>query len=133
MVLHPRFLFGCLEPAHYEQYKELNHVRSLQSYKAMSEMMVKHSLVKIKEHPPYAGDMESKVLLNSMARATFNSKTGEYSFKANLITEAPMDTANVKTISDIAAAGGLASASDVALGVGVDQGLSHPLSPITRN
>lgn len=70
--------------------------------------------------------MEAKVLLNSMARATFDSKTGEYAFKGQLITEAPMDTANVKTISDIAAAGGLASASDIPIGVGVDQGLSCP-------
>jgi fatty acid synthase subunit alpha, fungi type len=43
----------------------------------MSDMMIKDSLVKIKEHPPYAGDMEGKVFLNSMARATFDLKISE--------------------------------------------------------
>jgi fatty acid synthase subunit alpha, fungi type len=60
--------------------KQRNHVRASFSYKAMSDMIIKKSLVKIKEHPPYVGDMEGKVLLNSMARATFDPGTGEYSF-----------------------------------------------------
>ena len=33
----------------------------------MSDMMIKNTLVKIKGHLPYVGDMEGKVLLNSMA------------------------------------------------------------------
>ncbi len=72
-------IFGALEPAYYEIYRQRNHVRALQSYKAMSDMMVKNSLVKVKgsrlkAHPPYFGDMEGKVLLNSMAHASFNPK-----------------------------------------------------------
>ena len=45
----------------------------------MSDMMIKNTLVKIKEHSPYVGDMDGKILLNSMARATLDSRTGEYS------------------------------------------------------
>ena len=45
----------------------------------MSDMMIKNTLVKIKKHLPYVGDMEGKILLNSMARATFDPRTGEYS------------------------------------------------------
>ena len=44
-------------------------------------MIIKNQPVKIKEHPPYLGDMEGKVLLNSIARATLDPETGEYSFQ----------------------------------------------------
>ena len=85
--------------------------------------MIKKSLVKIKEHPPYVGDMEGKVLLNSMARATFDTRTGEYSFQGKLAAQVPLDVANVKAFSSIAATNGPRDCSVV--GVGVDQGLSN--------
>lgn len=122
-MVHPRYLFGALEPTYYEEYKKRNRVRGLQSYKAMSEMMIKNSLVKIKEHPPYQGDMEGKVLLNSMARASFDPKTGEYSFQGKLATSAPIDAANVKAVSEIFDANAFSETSP--LGVGVDQGMSY--------
>lgn len=85
--------------------------------------MIKHTLVKIKEHPPYIGDMENKVLLNSMARATFDVKTGSYSFKGKLPNAVHVDTANVNAITDIVAAGGIGeSSAETFVGVGVDQG-----------
>lgn len=118
--MHPRYLFGALEPSYYEQYKLKNRTRALQSYKAMSEMMIKNSLVKIKEHPPYSLDLEDKVLLNSMARATFDPKTGEYGFTSKLTTDVPTDAANVKAITDIMSSKALTATSPV--GVGVDQG-----------
>lgn len=135
MVLHPRYLFGALEPTYYEGYKNRNRVRALQSYKAMSDMMIKNSLVKVKEHPPYIGEMEGKTLLNSMARTTFDPKTGEYSFK-KLANEVPLDLGNLKAVSDIAAAGGLGV--DTPVGVGVDQELisavpSHNPTFVARN
>ena len=122
MVIHPWHLFGALEPTYYEEYKRRNHVLALSSYKALSDMMIKKSLVKIKEHPPYVGDMEGKVLLNSMARATFDPKTGEYSFKGKLAAEVLLDVANAKAFSTIAATNGLTDGSTV--GFGVDQGSS---------
>jgi fatty acid synthase subunit alpha len=94
----------------------------------MSDMMIKKSLVKIKEHPPYIGDMEGKVLLNSMGRATFDSRTGEYSFQGKLATQVALDVANANTISSIAATNGFkggSGSSAVGVQVGVDQGLSN--------
>jgi fatty acid synthase subunit beta len=92
----------------------------------MSEMMIKNSLVKIKDAPPYTPDMEGKVLLNSMARASLDPKTGSYTFRENMTTKIQLDEANVKAVSDIISGGGLANAdSDDFLGVGVDQGPSH--------
>jgi len=114
-------------------------VRALQSYKAMSDMMIKNSLVKIKEHPPYIGDMEGKVLLNSMARATFDPKTGEYSFKGKLPSAAPVDTSNVQTVSTIfkLSTSNISSGTSI-VGVGVDQELissvpSHNETFVARN
>ncbi|KAG5646963.1 hypothetical protein DXG03_001686 [Asterophora parasitica] len=139
LVIHPRYLFGALEPSYYEQYKARNHVRSRQSYKAMSDMMIKNSLVKIKDHPPYLGDMEGKVLLNSLARATLDPKTGEYSFKGKLASEVTLDTANVKAVTDIVQAGGIGEKSvEEFVGVGVDQELisavpSHNPNFVARN
>ena len=121
-MLHPRYLLGALEPTYYDHYKERHRIRALQSYKAMSDMMIKNTLVKVKEHPPYLGDMEGKVLLNSMARATFDPKTGEYSFKGELMTKAPADVSNVPTVSNMVAAGRLADPSESFSGIGVDQG-----------
>jgi len=128
MAIHPRYIFGALDPEYYDGYKRRNRVRALQSYKAMSDMMIKNSLVKIKEHPPYTGDMEGKVLLNSMARATFDPKTGEYSFKGKLSSTAPMDTSNVQTVSTILSMNNIFDGSSVA-GVGVDQGMLNFDSP----
>jgi fatty acid synthase subunit alpha len=86
----------------------------------MSDMMIKKSLVKIKEHPPYVGDMEGKVLLNS---AIFDPKTGKYSFHRKLPAQVPLGVANAKAFSSFAATNGLRDGS--AVGVGVDQGLSN--------
>lgn len=86
-------------------------------------MTIRKSLVKIKVHPPYVGDMEGKVLLNSMARATFDPRTGEYSFQGKLAAQVPLDVANARAISTITATNGLRDGS--AVGIGVDQGLSN--------
>ncbi|TFK27788.1 fatty acid synthetase alpha subunit [Coprinopsis marcescibilis] len=134
LVIHPRYLLAALEPSYYEAYKERNVIRALISYKAMSEMMINNSLVKIKEHPPYLGDMETKVLLNSTARADYDVKTGEYSFK-KVTSVVPKDTGNVETLSKFV---GTNVWTDAPAGVGVDQELissvpSHNPTFVSRN
>jgi len=119
VVVNPRYLFATLERSYYDAYKERHAVRALQSYKAMSDMMIQNTLVKIKEHPPYSLDLEAPVLLNSLARASLDPKTGSYSFKAPP-SKIPMDTANVAAITDSFAA---PSATSGVVGVGVDQEL----------
>jgi len=85
--------------------------------------MIKNALVKVKDAPPYTPELEGKVLLNSMARASIDPKTGSYTFKENMVTKVQFDEANVKAVSDIISGGGLADAdSDALVGVGVDQG-----------
>jgi len=142
LVIHPRYLFGSIEPAVYEGYKKRRAVRAKLSYKAMSEMMIKNNLVQIKEHPPYPLDLEDKVLLNSMARAVPDVKSGSYAYTAKKM-QAPVsvDTANFKTVSEVLAQDALkksASCSEEFVGVGVDQELissvpSHNPTFVSRN
>ncbi|KAJ6624064.1 fatty acid synthase [Mycena sp. CBHHK59/15] len=121
LVINPRYLFAALEPSYYEAYKQRHSVRALQSYKSMSEMMIKNTLVKIKEHPPYTPDLEAPVLLNSLARASLDPKTGSYTFKANLASlKVPMDVTNVEAVTNSFAP--LDTSAGV-IGVGVDQEL----------
>jgi phosphopantetheine--protein transferase-like protein len=116
LIVHPRYLLATIEPAKYEAYKERNRLRYLQSYKAMSEMMTHNSLVKIKDGPPYAPDVEGKVLLNSLARATLSTRTGQYTF-TKLATEQKHSLEQMQSVSR------LLSESDSIAGVGVDQEL----------
>ncbi|KAJ7227399.1 fatty acid synthase [Mycena pura] len=118
VVVNPRCLFAALERSHYESYKERHAVRALQSYKSMSDMMIKNSLVKVKETPPYSPDLEAPVLLNPLARTTLDIKTGSYMYK-DVPSKIPMDTANVVAITESLAA----SSGAGVIGVGVDQEL----------
>lgn len=120
LVLHPRYLFGALTPSQYTTYKSKNVLRGQQAYKSMTEMMITNSLVKIKEAPPYTPELEIPVLMNSLARATLDPKTGSYAFTSKLPKGVVADGANAKTVSDVIAGTGAAS------GVGVDQGTLQP-------
>ena len=115
MVVNPRYLLAALEPSTYEAYKLKNRHRQRLCYKAMSEMMTSNNLVRVKDAPPYSKDLEAPVLLNPLARATYNPKTGSYEYTSKLVTKPTVDAANVKAVTEV-----LASTS--ATGVGVDQG-----------
>ncbi|KAH7884386.1 hypothetical protein F5I97DRAFT_1968464 [Phlebopus sp. FC_14] len=117
VVVHPRYLLASLEPSAYESYKIRNHSRAQEAYKVMTEMMTSNSLVRIKEGPPYSPELEQAVLMNPMARATFDPKTRSYSYTVKLDRSVPFDVANAKTAADAL------SSSGSAAGVGVDQEL----------
>lgn len=85
-------------------------------------MMITNSLVKLKDSPPYSPELEGPVLLNSMARASLNPKTGQYSFTSKFETKPLVDIANVKAVSQIMSDDGSAA------GVGVDQGMLYAWS-----
>ena len=116
LILNPRYLLGALEPSVYEAYKVKNRRRYQLTYKAMSEMMINNSLVKVKEAPPYSKELEGDVLLNSRARASYDAKTGSYAFTSKLSKAPVFDTANASAVSAILA-------QNATSGVGVDQEL----------
>jgi fatty acid synthase subunit alpha, fungi type/fatty acid synthase subunit beta, fungi type len=72
--------------------------------------------VKIKEAPPYPIELETPVLLNSLARASPDKKTGSYTFKENQPTEVEQNLSNAKAVEKTL------KVSRSADGVGVDQG-----------
>ena len=115
MIINARYLLAALEPAMYEAYKDKNRHRQRLCYKAMSEMMTSNNLVKVKDAPPYTKDLEAPVLLNPLARASYNPKTGSYAFTSKLTKQPVVDTANAKAVSEV-----LSTAPTA--GVGVDQG-----------
>ncbi|KIJ66907.1 hypothetical protein HYDPIDRAFT_174219 [Hydnomerulius pinastri MD-312] len=117
VIVHPRYVFASLEPSYYESYKLRNRSRSQEAYKVMTEMMTSNSLVRIKEGPPYSPELEHAVLMNPMARATFDPKTRSYSYTAKLDKSVPFDVANVRTVANAFSTTGSAA------GVGVDQEL----------
>lgn len=114
LVIHPRLLFGAMEPSAYAKYRQLNRARGQSTYKTMSEMMISNNLVKIKEHPPYTSEQEIPILLNSLARAS-PDKEGSYSFIGKLPTSVPISTANTALALQSLTSG-------KAAGVGVDHG-----------
>ncbi|KAH7913599.1 hypothetical protein BJ138DRAFT_606981 [Hygrophoropsis aurantiaca] len=117
VIVHPQYLFGSLEPSTYESYRVRNQARAQETYKVMTEMMTSNSLVRIKDGPPYTPELEQAVLMNPMARASLDPKTGSYSYRADLNKAIPFDVANVKTVASAL------SSSGTAAGVGVDQEL----------
>ena len=80
-------------------------------------MMTTNSLVRIKDGPPYSSELEVPVLLNSLARATLDQKTGSYSFPKKLVTQASYDVSNVTPVVKAFASEGSS------IGVGVDHGM----------
>ncbi|KAF8271214.1 fatty acid synthase [Lactarius quietus] len=117
LVVHPRYVLASAPPSLYQSYKIRHKERNQKSYKAMSEMMTANALVKIKEAPPYSIEIETPVLLNSLARASPDKKNGSYTFKEKQPTEVKPDIANVKAIEETLKLSGSTA------GVGVDQEL----------
>ncbi|KAI9439787.1 fatty acid synthase [Lactarius indigo] len=117
LVVHPQYALAAAPPSLYQSYRVRHKERYLKSYKAMSEMMTTNALVKIKEAPPYTIELETPVLLNSLARASPDKKTGSYTFKGDQPTETKPNLANVKAIEETLQLSGSTA------GVGVDQEL----------
>ena len=110
-------MLAAAPPSLYNSYNVRHKERYLKSYKAMSEMMTTNSLVKIKEAPPYTTELETPVLLNSLARASPDKKTGSYTFRENQPAEVKQNFANVEAVEESL------KVSGSTVGVGVDQGM----------
>ncbi|KAJ2599136.1 fatty acid synthase alpha subunit Lsd1 [Coemansia sp. RSA 1721] len=81
LVVHPRYLFACLEEAQLVGYKEKCLEREKRAYRYWQNVMKdKHKLVRIKDRPPYSVDQEQGVLTDPMARAKHDAATDTYYF-----------------------------------------------------
>lgn len=120
-IVHPRYLYASLPPHQLEAYKERRRARELNSYSRMSASMIQNNLVQIKDAPPYTSELESKVLLNPLARA--GPSKNSYAFSKLPSTTSPIT--NAATLKALFAQPG---------GVGVDTELisSVPTSDTFR-
>ena len=111
-IVHPRYLYASLQPHELEEYARRRRVRELAAYSRLSASMVQNNLVQIKDAPPYASELEQKVLLNPLARA--GPSKNSFAFQGKLPAAVPLENANASTLKAL-----FAQAGDVA-GVGVD-------------
>jgi len=82
LVVHPDYVLACLKRGEYEAYIGKRTIREKKAGKAMLDGMLQvKPLVQVKTAPPYAKEDEQTVLLNPLARATFDATTGSYLIK----------------------------------------------------
>lgn len=127
-IVHPRYLYASLQPHELAAYAEKRRKRELNSYSRMSASMISNNMVQIKDAPPYSAELESKVLLNPLARA--GSSKNSFAF-TKLPSTVPLQSANASTLKSLFAQAG----SDGIAGVGVDTELisSVPTSETFRS
>jgi fatty acid synthase subunit beta len=96
LVIHPDYLYSTLTTDQYNAYKERRCSRQAKTYRYFQDVLIgSGKLVNVKTEPPYSSDIESKVYLNPVARASFDPKKNSWTFK-----ESEIDEAHKKAICD---------------------------------
>lgn len=95
-IVHPRYLYASLQPHEVEVYAKRRRERELTTYSRLSSAMVLNNLVQIKEAPPYSAELETRVLLNPLARA--GPSKDSYAFQSKMPSTFPVETANAATL-----------------------------------
>ncbi|KAJ2691389.1 fatty acid synthase alpha subunit Lsd1 [Coemansia spiralis] len=81
LVVHPDYLLAALTKEQLAKYNGKLQMRSSKSERYWQDTLVgNHSFVQVKSHPPFTAEQEKSVYLNSLARAKYDSKSGEYRF-----------------------------------------------------
>ncbi|KAJ2057564.1 fatty acid synthase alpha subunit Lsd1 [Coemansia sp. S146] len=81
LVVHPDYLFATLAKKELDEYNVKLRQRSSKSERYWQDTLVgNHPFVQVKSHPPYTSEQEKSVYLNPLARAKYDSKSGEYKF-----------------------------------------------------
>lgn len=91
LVINPHYLYCLLTPEDLEKYKEKRSKRHVKTFRYLHDVLVgKHSMVQVKEQPPYSSEIESQVYLNPASRAE-NDCNGSWSFTRKAIQNASKD------------------------------------------
>ncbi|KAJ2056222.1 fatty acid synthase alpha subunit Lsd1 [Coemansia sp. S146] len=81
LVVHPDYLLATLTQEQLDKYNVKLQQRSAKSERYWQDTLVgNHSFVQVKGHPPYTAEQEKSMYLNPLARAKYDSKSGEYKF-----------------------------------------------------
>ncbi|KAJ2389391.1 fatty acid synthase alpha subunit Lsd1 [Coemansia sp. RSA 2559] len=82
LVIHPDYFLATLDAEQLLVYSEKVAARNRAAYRYWQDTFAgNHTLVQVKDSPPYAADQEEGVLLNPLARACYNHETNEYVIK----------------------------------------------------
>ena len=94
IVVHPDYLLATLEPAELEAYTGKLKLREKYAYRYIHKGMTDHTLVQVKNAPPYTAEEEARVYLNPLARLDDKNKfifpdpSSKYNKKTEAIIEA---------------------------------------------
>ncbi|KAJ1913043.1 fatty acid synthase alpha subunit Lsd1, partial [Coemansia sp. S17] len=81
LVVHPDYMLATLTQEELDKYNVKLQQRSTKSERYWQDTLVgNHPFVRVKNHPPYTAEQEKSVYLNPLARAKYDSKSGEYKF-----------------------------------------------------
>ncbi|KAJ2838201.1 fatty acid synthase alpha subunit Lsd1, partial [Coemansia sp. 'formosensis'] len=81
LVVHPDYLLATLTREQLDEYNVKLQKRSAKSERYWQDTLVgNHPFVRVKSSPPFTLEQEKSVYLNPLARAKYDSKSGEYKF-----------------------------------------------------
>jgi len=95
MIVHPNRVFSCVSESAYKLYVEKNVIRQQNAQKIFSRALIKNDIVKIKDTPPYAPEIEMDVLLHPLARVTKDEKKGNLEFSKKQMSKLTDDLQKV--------------------------------------
>lgn len=102
IAIHPDYLYAAVDKRTYEKYVEKCSLREKAAYKYFHHGMINNSLFVVKEHAPYADELEQSVYLDPLARVSGDKKTGELKFtqakiqsEESFVSESSKKTATV--------------------------------------
>ncbi|KAJ2732821.1 fatty acid synthase alpha subunit Lsd1 [Coemansia sp. BCRC 34962] len=81
LILHSDYLFATLTPEQLAEYNIKLERRSAKSERYWQDTLVgNHPFIQVKSHPPFTAEQEKSVFLDPLARAKYDSASGEYRF-----------------------------------------------------
>ncbi|KAJ2811743.1 fatty acid synthase alpha subunit Lsd1, partial [Coemansia furcata] len=81
LVVHPDYLLATLTREQLDEYNVKLQKRNTKSERYWQDTLVgNHPFVQVKSSPPFTVEQEKSVYLNPLARAKYDSKSGEYKF-----------------------------------------------------
>ena len=114
VVVHPDYVFACLDKNTYEDYASRVTSRNKRAYRYMHNAITRNSMFVAKDKPPYADELEQPVYLDPLARVE-ESKTGLVFSKKGVQS----DKSYVSSVAD-ATSKALTGLNKSSKGVGVD-------------
>jgi phosphopantetheine--protein transferase-like protein len=130
VVIHPNVILSTLTADEYATYSKKRQVREARAARFAHSSLLggasNQTLMQVKTAPPYSDDLESKVYLNPLARATFDASKGTWLFDKKSVvdvssTDQLMQSSSLcSTIQQVRSDLSPLSASNKVLAQGVD-------------